>query len=83
MTKIISISVKDEDLRRVDDYCQAHNLTRSTFVWQAAIEKIQISDLVDSMSIISNVLSKAQNKTCIDEKDLDEIRLALKMIKGE
>lgn len=83
MTKIISISVKDEDLRRVDDYCQAHNLTRSTFVWQSAIEKIQISDLVDSMSIISNVLSKAQNKTCIDEKDLDEIRLALKMIKGE
>lgn len=35
------------------------------------------------MSVISNVLSKAQNKTCIDEKDLDEIRLALKMIKGE
>lgn len=83
MAKIISISVNDEDLRRVDDYCQAHNLTRSTFVWQSAIEKIQISDLVDSMSVISNVLSKAQNKTCIDEKDLDEIRLALKMIKGE
>ena len=28
MAKIISISVNDEDLRRVDDYCHAHNLTR-------------------------------------------------------
>lgn len=83
MSKVISISVNDEDLRRVDDYCQAHNLTRSTFVWQSAIEKIQISDLVDCMTVVSNVLSKAQNQTCIDEKDLDEIRLALKMIKGE
>lgn len=83
MSKIISISVNNEDLRRVDDYCQAHNLTRSTFVWQSAIEKIQISDLVDCMTVISNVLSKSQNKAGIDEKDLDEIRLALKMIKGE
>lgn len=83
MAKIISISVNDEDLKRVDDYCMAHNLTRSKFVWQAAIEKVDVSDLVDYMSVISNVLSKSQNKTCIDEKDLDEIRLALKMIKGE
>jgi len=83
MSKIISISVNDEDLRRVDDFCHAHNLTRSTFVWQSAIEKIAVSDLVDSMSVISNVLSKYQDKSCIDQKDLDEIRLALKMIKGE
>ena len=83
MTKTINISISGDDLKRIDDYCLLHNLSRSKFFLQSVLEKIDVADMIDSLDIISKTLSSASIKGVLSDSDMSDLKTALRLVKGE
>ena len=74
MSKTITISLSERDLAEIDNYCTMHELTRSKFFVQSAIEKVGFSHLVDSMILLNGYLDKIDNNEVLEEKDRKLLR---------
>lgn len=69
MLKTVNISVTEEDLKQIDDYCNAHNLARSKFFVQTAVQAIEVSRLANATVLLNQVLRQYQEKGLVDEAD--------------
>ena len=74
MSKTISISLSERDLAEIDNYCTMHELTRSKFFVQSAIEKVGFSHLVDSLILMNGYLDRIDRNESLDEKDRKLLR---------
>lgn len=68
-TKIITISMNAEDLKEIDLYCMAHNLTRSKFMVQCAIQSLEMEKVYNATVVLNRTLSGLAEKGYIDAKD--------------
>lgn len=68
-TKTINISMDTEDLREIDLYCMCHNLTRSKFMVQCAIQSLEMEKVYNATVVLNGTLSRLAEKGYIDEKD--------------
>lgn len=82
MTKTINISVSNDDLAKIDDYCMTHNLSRSKLFLQSALEKVEISNMISNLEIIASVLASSAVKNVLSDDDLKRLQSALTMVKG-
>lgn len=69
MTKTISISVNDNDIKDIDTYCTMHSLTRSKFFVQSALEKVQVEHVANSMIFICGMLDRGEMNGVLNEED--------------
>lgn len=69
MTKTINISVTEADLRRLDDYCVLHNLTRSKFMLEASLEKVYVEDMANGLLMMNKYLGKVKDDSLISDDD--------------
>lgn len=81
-TKTISISISENDLRVIDDYCTCHNLTRSKFLLGSAIEKVQVENMANSLLLVNKYLRVVADKDILEEEDRAMIEQALKIMRG-
>ena len=81
--KTINISVSERDLKKIDDYCTCHNLTRSKFLLSSAIEKVCVEDLANSLLLANHYLRDVAGKDVIEKEDKEMIEKALNLIRGE
>lgn len=72
-TKTINISVNEKDLKKIDDYCACHNLTRSKFMLQSSIEKCYVEDMANGLLLVNRYLRKSNGGSVLgDDKKLLE-----------
>ena len=81
--KTVNISMSEEDLKKIDDYCACHNLTRSKFMLSSAIEKVYVENLADSLLLANQYLCKVAEKEVIEQQDKEMLEQALKLIRGD
>ena len=67
MTKTISMSINDGDLADINTYCTMHNLSRSKFFIQSALEKIQVEHVANGLILISGYLDRNENNVLTEE----------------
>ena len=82
----VNITIDDELMSKVDEYCDAYYQSRSGFFAQCAVEKLQAIESLNTLAEITSVLDKvASNETGIDEdtqKEIDELtKLSTKLLK--
>lgn len=82
MTKTINISVSNDDLAKIDDYCMTHNLSRSKLFLQSVLEKVEISNMISNLEVIASVLASGAVKNVLSDDDLKRLQSALTMVKG-
>jgi len=82
MIKKISISLKDTDLKRIDDYCNIHNLTRSQFMVECTIEKMIVEDVANGFTMLNKYLSKLDYGEMVSEEDKKLLEHAIALFKG-
>ena len=73
MSKVLTISMAENDLKEIDAYCTMHELTRSKFMVQSALEKVQQESVANSLIMLCDYLSKTGNLDILSEKDRDVI----------
>lgn len=79
--KTIGVSVNKGDLADIDTYCTMHNLTRSKFFVQAALEKVQVEHLANALIFISGYLDKVdENK--VSEADRKQLQQIIEFYRG-
>lgn len=86
MTKAVNISVSDGDLADIDMYCSMHNITRSKFFVQSALEKVQVEHIANSLILISGYLDRIESGEVIsedDKRDLLDIVRVISRNRGE
>lgn len=81
MSKVINISINENDLGDIDTYCTMHNLTRSKFFVQSALEKVQIEHMANGLILISGYLDKLDEGILTDEEKND-LKAVLRVYKG-
>lgn len=83
MSKTITISMSENDLADIDSYCTMHELTRSKFFVQSALEKVGFSRLVDSMILLNGYLDRLDRGQVLDEEDRKMLKDVLRYYSGE
>lgn len=69
MSKVkINVSIDDELLKEVDDYCDRMYLNRSYLICQQLQQVINMQKIVNSISDLSFALKKASEMGSIDEE---------------
>lgn len=81
MNKTINISLNDGDLADIDTYCTMHNLTRSKFFVQSALEKVQQSHIADSLILLNGYLDKIDCGEFMSEGDLRDLSDITRVLK--
>lgn len=76
----VNISMSDEDIRNIDAYCNAHNLTRSKFMVQCALDKIQVEQVANCLSLISAYLSKTDIDGVLSDDDKMVLHYAVNLV---
>lgn len=77
-TKIINISMDAEDLKEIDLYCMAHNLTRSKFMVQSAVQALEVEKVCNATMRLNKLLLEYSKKGYLEKDDLkalDAIKL--------
>ena len=77
-TKIITISMTEEDLKEIDLYCMAHNLTRSKFMVQSAVQALEVEKVCNATMRLNKLLLEYSKKGYLEKDDLkalDAIKL--------
>ena len=80
--KTINISITENDLKKIDVYCTCHNLTRSKFLQNSAIEKVYVEDLANNLLLANQYLRDVAGKDVIEEEDREMIEKALNLMRG-
>lgn len=80
--KTINISLSENDLKRIDDYCTCHNLTRSKFLLHSALEKVYVEDLANNLLLANQYLRNVAEKDVIEEEDRKMIEKALNLMRS-
>lgn len=80
--KTINISISENDLKKIDDYCTCHNLTRSKFLLSSAIEKVYVEEMANSLLLANQYLRNVAGKDAIQEEDREMIEKALNLMRG-
>lgn len=86
MTKTINISINSEDLRAIDDYCSAHNLTRSKFIIFNTLQAIQAERIASATMQMVHVMenfSKSGKLSEADKADFERIQTLMGVIYGK
>lgn len=79
---IISISMTEGDLADIDTYCTMHSLTRSKFMVQAALEKVQVEHLINSLILLTGYAERFERQAKLEGKaDLEELKRLDELIK--
>lgn len=74
MSKTITISMSENDIKNIDTYCTMHELTRSKFMVQASLEKVQQEFIANYFGMLCDHLSKTGNLDgIVDKNDLNAI----------
>lgn len=81
-TKTINISISENDLRKIDDYCTCHNLTRSKFLLSSAIEKIHNEEISNSLLLLNQYVRVIAKKNVLDENDVLVVEKILDLIRN-
>lgn len=79
--KLVNISVNEEDLKKIDAYCMAHNLTRSKFMLESSIEKVFVEDMANGLLMINKYLRKADGGSVLGE-DKELLERAVELLGG-
>lgn len=74
MTKIVNISLSEEDLMMIDIYCAKHNFTRSKFFTQLAVEKIQMESLISMLGTLKDICRRGYEKGYIDPSHMELVQ---------
>lgn len=82
MVKKINISVQEKDLKKIDDYCKIHNLTRSQFMVECSIEKTFIEDMANGFIILNKYLGKLDYNKVLEEGDRKLLEHAMELFNG-
>lgn len=77
MTKTISISMSENDIQMIDQYCMAHSLTRSKFMVQTAIEQIFVERMADGLLLLNKYYKKATDGTVLTPEDKELLEKAM------
>lgn len=80
--KTINISISENDLKRIDNYCTCHNLTRSKFLLSSAIEKVYVEDLANTLLLANQYLKNIAGKDVLDQEDKEMLEKALNLMRG-
>ena len=85
--KTINISLSAGDLADIDTYCDLHTLTRSKFFVQAALEKVQVEHLSNSLILLTGYMDKlervSEGKIKFDKETMDDMRAMVNILKKE
>lgn len=73
MSKTITISMSEDDIKNIDTYCTMHELTRSKFMVQAALEKVQQESVANTLVMLCDYLSKTGKLDILSENDINTI----------
>lgn len=73
MSKTITISMSENDIKNIDTYCTMHELTRSKFMVQASLEKVQQESVANSLIMLCDYLNKTGKLDILSEKDINAI----------
>lgn len=85
--KTINISLSAGDLADIDTYCDIHTLTRSKFIVQAALEKVQTEHLANSLILLTGYMDKLEKfsdgKIKPDKDMMDDMKTMVEILKKE
>ena len=82
MSKTVNISMSEADLAKIDAFCLSHDLTRSKFMVEAALEKTWVEDMANGLLCINTYLRRADGGKLIGEEDTALLKKALEKLKG-
>lgn len=82
MIKTINISISDADLTRIDNYCLAHNLTRSKFMLQATIQALEVEEMANATRLLYHCLDEYKRDGKLGEHDEAQMERLETMIRG-
>lgn len=82
MSKSINVSMSEKDLEKIDVYCTMHEITRSKFLVQCALEKVYVADLADGILLLNQVLTKANKECALSDEDRNMLETVSKLVNG-
>lgn len=59
----------EEDVEAIDRYCMAHNLTRSKFMVQSALQALEVEKLYNATVLMNKTLQEYKEKGFVDTED--------------
>lgn len=83
MSKTVNISMSEKDLKRIDEYCLIHNLTRSKFMLAASLQTIYAEDIANGLLLVNTYLRRAEDgKRIVNAEDRKLLEKALEYLGG-
>ena len=82
MTKTINVSMSENDAREIDLFCKAHNLTRSKFLVQCALQCMYAEQTRDAVKYLGNQLMKIRLEGGLETADIKRLESMCEMLGG-
>lgn len=84
MAKVkLQITLEEELLNSVDDYCDKNYMNRSWLISQALVQVLNQQKMIDSLVNVSIALKNVSEQGCIDDatkKEMEQFESLCKMI---